>query len=104
MIIRASKIKTLDHDGDVGILNMQDVEDKTLITHIQQVDDILVEAQHIRENSDNGFTKGRGMRQIGHIPAIFFESHPEWKKNPNLILRWLKSPEGAPYRTVTKGI
>lgn len=78
--------------------------DKYEFNHAQCVDPILQFAHEMREHSNNGFTDDKSMRMIGFIPELEFRNHPEWMKDPNEILKWLKTPAGAPYRTVKKGI
>lgn len=76
--------------------------DNFIMTHAEQVDPMMERAKVIRDESDNGWSEDRNMRQIGCIPSSVLLKHPEWMHEPKLLKRWLMSDEGAPYRTVSK--
>ena len=74
--------------------------------HAQLVTNIQKEAYAIREHSDNGFTKDRTMRQIGHIPALdaarLQVERPGIFAHEEIMNEWLKSEEGEKYLTVKR--
>lgn len=79
--------------------------DKLKFNHMQDVDPVMEEVQAIKMFSDNGWTKERNFRQIGHIPEgheWWLRKHkPEIFKDMKALKRWLMSEEGRPWRTVT---
>ena len=80
--------------------------DKISSHHAQLVTNIQQEAYAIREFSDNGFTKDRTMRQIGHIPALdaarLQVERPGIFAHEEIMNEWLKSKEGEKYLTVKR--
>ncbi len=81
--------------------------DEFTMHHVQPNLNIQKEAHEIREHSDNGWTKERTMRQIGHIPALeavrLQAERPGFFSSPEMIREYLMK-EGAAFRTVKKGI
>ena len=81
-------------------------DDKVSNHHSQLVTNIQEEAYAIREHSDNGFTKDRTMRQIGHIPALdaarLQVERPGIFAHEEIMNEWLKSEEGQKYCTVKR--
>lgn len=98
MIIRTTKkIPT-------GLKDIKADKDKFIFRHVENIDGALTKAHLLRTYSNNGWTEKKHFRQIGCIPTAEFVRHPEWIHEPSLIVRWLKSEEGRPYRTVSKGL
>lgn len=93
-----------DGPFDYGLVGIEREDVFSKFTHAQDIDPTKREAELIRKYSDNGWTQDRMQRHVGRIPHIEFLKHPEWMHAPELIIKWLRSDEGAPYRTVTKGI
>jgi hypothetical protein len=105
MLIRKQKEPNIIHaKAREGLWEAKLGKEKFKFKHAQNVTPILEFAHQMREHSSNGFTKDKGMRMIGYIPELELAKHPEWLKDPNEIVKWLKTDEGAPYRTVKKGI
>lgn len=101
MIIHTSKqlIKEQSASGS-GLIDIKADGEKYIFLHGQEVTPILAKAYDIRKWSDNGWTEDRNFRQVGAVPEIEFVKHPEWTHEPGLIIKWLNTDEGQPYRTV----
>lgn len=84
--------------------SVEEQGDNLIFTHVQDVAPTMQAAQMMREFSDNGFTDDRSMRLVAKIPEAEF--HDLMRRNPDVakdgkeLLRWVKSSEAAPYRTV----
>lgn len=95
MIIKdKTYLHSIEEDGDLLKFN-----------HVQDISPTLRAAQEIREHSDNGWTHDRSMRQIGLIDELTFQKllteRPEIAKDGKELYKFIMSPEGAQYRTVT---
>ena len=77
-------------------------KDQLVFEHIQRIGPILEDAHVSRESGREGWTPDRSMQLIATIPANVFVQHPEFVHDTSLVVKWLKTDEGAPYRT-TKG-
>lgn len=89
-------------------LHLHDIEavkDDFCFTHVQNVRPIQEHVAWLRKNSDRGFTEGRTMQHVGSIPDAIYFAHPEFgeENGAELMMKWLKSEEGRPYR-ITDGI
>lgn len=82
-----------------GLVGVQNVDDKVIFTHRANITPHLQEAYELRQQDNNGFTKDKSRQHIAHIPAHIFAQHPEFTHDPNLIVKWLRTEEGAPYCT-----
>ena len=102
-IFTSNRIKLPDGE-DHDLIDIELDKDKMRMKHVQDVGGIIQQAELLRNYSDNGFTSDRNMRHIATIPAGEFVNHPEWAYDEKALIKWLKSEEGRPYRTVTKGI
>lgn len=100
----SSRLFTSEMDIPKGHIGTIVNDDKLIFTQAENITPILQRAHDIRTYSDNGWTEDKNFRQIGSVPHIEFLRHPEWMHEPGLIVRWLRSDEGAPFRTVTKGL
>lgn len=100
MFIKTDKINIPSH----GLVSMEDKGDKTIFTHAQNVTPDMEFAHEMRQDSGNGWSKDRNYRHIGRIPETLFLSHPDWMKDPDLILKWLRTDEGKLFATVNGGI
>src|SRR5512139_586462 len=105
MIITTHK-KLIEDESQIGagIIDVSYDKEKFIIIHGQKVNPMLEKAYDLRTHGDNGFTEDRNFRQIGAIPDIEFNKHPEWMHEPDLIKKWLNTDEGFPYRTVNKKV
>lgn len=85
--------------------SIEEKGDKLVFNHVADVAPVLEEAYLIKNFSDNGWTKERRLRQIGHIPEEhewWLRKHkPEIFKDAKALKAWLMSEEGRPWRTVT---
>lgn len=79
--------------------------DKFTMHHVQPTLNIQEEAYNAREFSDNGWTKGKTMRHIAHIPALdaarLAAERPGFFTCDEMMSEWLKR-EGEVYLTVKK--
>lgn len=100
MIIR----KKIELPEDNALIEMHKVGDGVVFRRVMDVSGALERAKSMREYSNNGWTKGKQFRHVGCIPASVFVQHPEFTNDPDLLIKFLKSEQGAPYRTVTKGL
>lgn len=79
--------------------------DNLIFEHIYDVSDDAVRAGEIKMFSDNGWTKDREFRQIGHIPAATVawleRNRPDVMRDAKLLKKWLMTEEGSMWRTVT---
>jgi hypothetical protein len=78
--------------------------DKFTIRHGEDVTQTLEEALAARLSESNGWTPDRTMRRIACVPATLLLQKPELAYDLKALKQFLKSPEGAQYATVTKGL
>jgi hypothetical protein len=79
--------------------------DNLIFNHVQDVAPSMEMAAQIKEHSDNGWTKDRSMRQIGHFSESAFHQamieNPEIMKDGRELFKFVMSEKARPYRTVT---
>lgn len=97
------------HNLGNGLVSVEDVKDKTIITHIENINPIAMACKGLRKNPDNGWAKKKGFRLIAKIPTIvFFDkkelSNPDGTINKKEFKKYMASPEGEIYKTVEGGI
>lgn len=49
--------------------------EKMIIRRTEDVESVIEDVQHFKNNADNGFSKGRTWRKIGSLPAIIIEQY-----------------------------
>lgn len=90
------------YQGPDGLMKVENVKDKTVFTHVQNVDGIMKQCQAIRKSGLNR----RGTNKLfARIPDLVFYAHPEFgahgKYNWDAIYRFLDSPDGEAFKTVS---
>lgn len=96
MLFRSDRLKE-----DTGLIDVTSEGDHLKFNHYQQVGPAIRTAQELQKDPDKGFSKNRSFRLIGMIPEIEFLRRPELKIG-NGVKIFLKTEEGAAYRTVSK--
>lgn len=80
--------------------------DNLVFEHFYDPTPVFGHNKAIREFSDNGFTHDRTMRQIASFDAATWArlclERPEILRDEKALLKFIKSDEGAPYRTVNR--
>lgn len=87
-----------------GLAKIEYEKDNFIFTHAQNITPSLEQAHLLREFGNNGWSTDKNYRRIATIPSIEFVRHPEWAQDTEQIIKWLKSEDGKPYRTVKGGI
>jgi hypothetical protein len=92
-----------------GLLDIAHIGDKTVFTHVQNVDPVSKLAWEQRNSGNNGWTKDKSMRKIAEIPELVFFANPQLTNpdgriNKAELRKFLRSPQGETFRTVDKGI
>jgi len=89
-----------------GLIDTQYADDKVGFLHIENLTPYMASAYKQRMSGQEGWTKDREMQKVASLPPLV--AHRLEKigiLNDDVALKvWLKSEEGARYRTTTGGI
>ena len=80
------------------LYDYHDEGDKTVFTHVQNIEDVVESAQQIRKYSDNGFTESREFQMIARIAQADAIKHPEIFTDEKAMKLYLQG-EGRKYCT-----
>ena len=87
-----------------GLVSIEDVGDKRIFTHAQNVLPTMASCSALRKRENKGMSQDRTMQHIARIPELVFFAHPELvepsgRLNKKEFYKFLKTPDGACYRT-----
>ncbi len=92
------------HAMKEGLVSVEDVGDKKIFTHAQDIMPTVASCHALRKRADKGMSQDRTMQHIARIPELVFFAHPELvepsgRLNKKEFYKFLKTPEGELYRT-----
>jgi hypothetical protein len=65
------------------------VGDKTVITHVEDLEPLFSEVAQTRKSKNNGFSKGRTMRYLGSVPLMTLIRNPHLA-DPKELKKYLR--------------
>jgi len=88
--------------SELILLNIDEVDEKQIVTHVQDVSAVLNHNEILRQNSDEIWNSCKGSKQVASLDmATYLELQKHGiTQDPKLFMRWLeRNPE---YKTTTK--